>query len=536
MIGGERAKMKFSYLLWALALVGCDLGSPNPSQYALPEPQAYEPPSRTIYVSVNGDDALTGAKDRPWRHIQYAINHGGPSAQIYVGPGVYNERVILAGPMISGTEDQPSLLKSDGAILDGAGLAPTNGLGMVTIANASHIVITGFEIRNYETPAGFSHQGFPKGIFVHGSGEDIVISHNRIHDIRENSVCTQDDNNCSSGANGIGIYGDTVQGLRNIKVRSNEVYNNILGASESVTLNGNIDGFLVENNIVHDNNNIGFDFIGYEGDVCEACSSAFNRARNGRVRGNIARNNSIIHFGANPWYGGEDGNAAGFYVDGGHHIAFENNISTGNDLGIEIASEAPMGESADILIASNFIYNNFDIGVAIGGYSENSNGPGGGSAKRVYVINNTFYHNEGHSSEITLGYRIEDLDFINNIVVGRSQTDALFEAPDLNANHQRLNWNTNLWWADTSRNGLPLSDPNAIIAAPVFSDIEHASARVQNGSPAIDAGMTLAPIDNWFDDFWQQLYPNGQIPKNGKTDIDKKKRVHGQIDIGASEF
>ena len=44
--------------------------------------------------------------------------------------------------------------------------------------------------------------------------------------------------------------------------RGNEVYDNLLQSSEALVLNGNIDGFTVINN-VHDNNNIGYDFIGY---------------------------------------------------------------------------------------------------------------------------------------------------------------------------------------------------------------------------------------------------------------------------------
>ena len=528
--------MKIYHLIPVFVLGACSIGVQAPNAQNTPEPSAYEPPSRTVFVAINGDDNQSGAKDRPWRHIQYAIDHAGPSAQIYVGPGIYTELITISGPMASGINAHPSLLKSDGAIIDGSGKTPANERGLITIENASHIVVTGFELRNFVTPTGFSHDGFPKGIYIHGSGENIEISHNRIHDIHENSTCTQNDNNCSSAANGIGIYGDTRTGLKNIKLIANEVYDNTLGASEALTLNGNISGFIVRDNFVHDNNNIGFDFIGYEDDICLACTEPENRARNGIVQRNTAQNNSIIHFGANPWYGGEDGNAAGFYVDGAHHIVFENNISTGNDLGMEIASEAPGGSSSDILVASNLIYNNFDIGIALGGYDANPNRPGGGSTARIKIINNTLYHNQGHSSELTLSYRISDLDFINNIISGKTATDALYEAPDINAGHVRMNWDHNLWWADTLRDGIPVSDANGLIADPQFTNIENGQARVNAGAPSIDAGISQAPITNWSDPFWQDHYPDGHIPVPGETDIDNGPRLNGPLDMGASEF
>jgi len=33
-----------------------------------------------------------------------------------------------------------------------------------------------------------------------------------------------------------------------------------------MVLNGNVEKFVVSNNVVHDNDNIGIDFIGYEGE------------------------------------------------------------------------------------------------------------------------------------------------------------------------------------------------------------------------------------------------------------------------------
>jgi hypothetical protein len=450
---------------------------------------------------------------------------------------VYAELVLIKGPEDSGEAGNPVTLMADnGAILDGTNITPFDSRGLLTIEDASFIVVDGLEIRNFKTPVGASHDGMPIGITVRGAGEDIELRNNKIHNIEERSTCTQNDNNCSSGANGIGIYGSTPAGLKNIRLIGNEVFNNILGSSESVTLNGNIDGFLVADNFVHDNNNIGFDFIGGEDDICAGCSVAQNRARNGIVSGNRAFNNSIIHFGANPWYAGDDGNAAGFYVDGGRNILIEQNISMGNDLGMEVASEAPGGSSDDILIASNLIYNNFDIGIALGGFAQSTNQEGGGSINRVSVINNTFYHNSGHSSELTFNFRIHDLDFINNIIFGETSIGENYEqASDNNLQSSGLNFDNNIWWASQTRDAVPVNDARARISDPDFVDIESGNARTQMGSNAVGVGVRLVGITTWNDPFWTAQFNGGAIPIHGRADVYGAARQTDAIDIGAAE-
>ena len=88
---------------------------------------------------------------------------------------------------------------------------------------------------------------------------------------------------CRPGANGLAVYGSTSIAITGLVLESNEVSNCILSSSEAFTLNGNVEGFKVLNNFVHDNN-IGIDFIGYEEDVCSSCSLEQNRARNGLVK------------------------------------------------------------------------------------------------------------------------------------------------------------------------------------------------------------------------------------------------------------
>ena len=497
----------------------------------------FEPGDLLVYVATNGSDASgTGAPDRPWRTIQFAVDHVTPGSIIRIRPGIYHEQVVISGQEDSGVEGHVVVLKGEpGAIVDASGITPTDDRGILTIENADYILVEGLEFRNLKTPVAFSTPATPAGIIIRGSGSHIDILGNKIHGIEDNATCTQNDNNCDSAANGIGVYGTTPQGLQNITIKDNEVYDNILGASESLTINGNVSRFVVENNYVHDNNNIGIDVIGYETDICPSCTTARNRARNGIIRANRVENNSIAHFVPNPWYAGEDGNAAGIYVDGGHHILIERNFSSGNDLGIEIASEAPGGEASDVIVASNFFYNNFDIGIALGGYAANANAEGGGSIRRVKVINNSFYHNQGHSSEITMNYRIHDLRFVNNIIFGETAIGDTYEQAAANIQSSGLIFDNNLWWASQTIDTVPVADPHALVADPDFSDLAGASADINSGSVAIDSGRTETDITSWTDTFWAAQFTGATVPVHGSRDYDGNARKVGQVDIGATE-
>lgn len=131
-------------------------------------------------------------------------------------------------------------------------------------------------------------------------------------------------------AHGIAIYGtDTV---KDINVVNNTLEDLKLGLSESLVLNGNIDGFKVENNIVRRSDNIGIDLIGYEG---VSHDEKMDYVRNGIVKNNIVY--EISSYG-NPAYG-EDYSAGGIYVDGGKNITIEKNTVYKSDIGIEATSE-----------------------------------------------------------------------------------------------------------------------------------------------------------------------------------------------------
>ena len=523
--------------LSAALLWGCGSGgsSGETSVVTFPNISAPSPTSggRLWYVSTVGDDTDAGEANTPLRRIQTAVDRAGPGDVIAVHSGVYTERVVFSGVADSGEPGAPVTLFSasyaTGAIIDGSSLSPSGVQGLVTITNASHIIVDGFEVRNFATPVVNNAQGTPVGVLINGASQNIEVRNLDIHDIANRSTCTQT-SGCGPSANGIGVFGDTVDGVQDIRLLNNDVYNNQLASSEAVTLNGNVSGFQVIGNSVRDNNNVGIDVIGLETDICPACSPAQNRARNGLVRGNTVSGNSNA---TNPWYSGANGNAVGIYVDGGEFIVVERNSVTGNDIGVEISSEAASGTANDILVASNLIYNNLDAGLVVGGFSPNANAEGGGSVSNLQVVNNTLYRNDGWGTDINLQYRVSASTFVNNIIYGANTQQTTLNEDG--APYTGLSWANNLWWADGAKDGVPASDATAISANPDFAGAASANFRLNAGSPAEDAGADVNDITTWSDPFWSEIYAGGVINGAGSADVYGSQRLRVVLDVGAAE-
>lgn len=478
--------------------------------------------AQSIYVSKSGNDNNSGSSlNTALRTLQKAIDNANPGNTILVADGIYNEKITFKEKSNSNNTNSYITLKASGnnAVISGTGLSPSGRQGLITIEDSNNIKIIGFEVRDFQT----SNSGqTPIGIFITGTCFNIDIIQNKIHDIKHLSIC-QDP--CPVGAHGIGVFGNTIGGIKNVVFQDNEVYNNILQSSEAFVLNGNVSSFIVQGNYVHNNNNIGFDFIGYEKE-CEECTNDTDRARNGLVKQNIAENNSS---GNNPWYN-KDKSAGGFYVDGGTNIIFDRNISKGNDLGFEFASEHNGEQTENIIMSNNVIYQNTQVGVAMGGYSSN----GTGSANNIYIINNTFYKNDiGWGTEITFQNRVQNTIIANNIIFGSYSVGENYEGINKDGNGN-ITFKKNLWWGNSTsgQNNLPGSP---IVANPKFKNVANFDFSLNSDSQSINNGSREGDISNWGSSFWQNLYPNG-IPLMGPTDFNGENRTVGPVDIGAYEF
>ncbi|CUI08963.1 right-handed parallel beta-helix repeat-containing protein [Massilia antarctica] len=449
----------------------------------------------------------------PGQSIQNAVNTAIAGDTVRVLAGTYTQKIKLADK--NGSAGNPITVKADArVILSGTGLVPSDREGLITITNSNYVRVEGFDVANFSTGGSTT----PVGILVQGKGSHIQIVNNKIHNIRHTSTCKDP---CAVGAHGLAVFGTDAGGITDLLVQGNEVYQNVLQSSEALVINGNVDRFEVLSNNVHDNNNIGFDFIGYEGE-CGGCGEN-DRVRNGLVRGNIARNNTSS---TNPWYG-KQGSAGGFYVDGGRNIIFDRNVSTGNDLGFEFASEHKGKATEDILMMNNVVYNNREAGLSLGGYSSSA-----GASRRIQVHNNSFYKNRGWGTELLFQYKVTDSRFSNNIVVGEGSAEEAYDVSG--SGHANNIWGKNLWWGTgTASASLP---GTKVIADPKYVAPATGNLRLQAASPAINAGAVTAAVTNWTSPLWTRYFPSGAIAPNGVADIDGGPRSEGPIDLGADEF
>src|SRR5271166_3835681 len=236
--------------------------------------------AKTYYVAKNGSDSNPGTQAEPWLTISHGANTARAGDTVYVMAGVYNELVNLPH---SGKAAAPITFESypgQAAIIDGTGLKVSGTQGLITIAGVrSYITVSGFEMRNLTTA---SAGAVPCGVWITGSGAGIRILNNLIHDI---TTTAKHGNAC-----GLFAYGTARTPISQLVVNGNELYDLQTGESESMTLNGNVTNFQITNNLVHDNNNIGIDIIGYEG----TGPTGYDQAGWGVVSGNTVYNISGI--------------------------------------------------------------------------------------------------------------------------------------------------------------------------------------------------------------------------------------------------
>ncbi|MEV6633705.1 hypothetical protein AB0M54_23430 [Actinoplanes sp. NPDC051470] len=370
----------------------------------------------TLYVSPHGSDTADGTARHPLRTPQLAVDRlGRPGGTVRLLGGRYaRQRIVI--------KDRAHLtVRADaGAVLDGAGLAPLAGQsGMVEIRDSSDVTVSGLTVTGYRTSL---LTAVPIGILVIGSGHAIRLSGNHVHHLgNDNGTLGSFDMN----AHGIAVFGTSAaRSLSDVSITGNELDHLVLGASETLVLNGNVDGWSVTHNVIHDNNNIGIDAIGFESTIGGAARfTEVNRARNGLIAGN--RVSRIISEG-NPAYW-DDGSwcncADGIYVDGGAAITITGNRVDASDIGIEVASEWRQGRTNDITVKDNTVTGSRYTGLAIGGYDQDR-----GEAYDVTVTGNLLRGNNtlnDGSPEMLLQYYVHDTTIRHNTVIATNPDQAV---------------------------------------------------------------------------------------------------------------
>jgi hypothetical protein len=465
----------------------------------------------TYYVSTTGNDLNSGTITSPWRTIQHAANSVTAGDTVYIRAGVYNEMVSIPA---SGSARLGYITFSsypgEQATVDGTGLSiPGGQWGLVTIENQNYIVVRGFEIRNYSTP---SAKDVPIGIYVVGAGSHIQILNNHIHNIATTAK------GCAANAFGLTVYGtQAAASINYLKISGNEIDHTTTGCSETLSVDGNVENFSITNNLIHDDNNIGIDAIGYEGVAPKGamCGSELcDRARFGEISGNTVYNITSNH---NPAYGSGSNNqsygANGIYVDGGTQIIIERNLVHNTDIGIEMASENPgnqtpgLEKSDYITTRNNVIYKSNSVGITIGGYDSKR-----GGTDHCTIVNNTLYDNDTANTgegEFQIQYYATNNIFENNILYANSRSVFLYSYTksepdpailDYNLYYSKAGDSNGNWeWqaANFTSYSTYLSKTGNDSHSPPFSNPEFTSLvapldlYLQLSSPALKAGANL---------------------------------------------
>ena len=471
-----------------------------------------------LYVATTGNDANSGTLTSPWRTIQHAANTALAGDTVYIRSGTYKESVTIN---VSGSASggyitfQP--YSGESPIVDGTGLTVSGENGLINIVNQNYIKIVGLEIRNYSTS---KTANVPVGVWITGTGSNIQILNNHIHHIKNSA------SGCAANALGLAAYGNNpTTSINNLTIDGNQLDHLTLGCSESLTVDGNVQNWAITNNVIHDNNNIGIDAIGFEK---VSSNPATDQARDGVISGNTIYN--ITSYG-NPAYGNTY-SSDGIYCDGCTRVIIERNAVHNTDFGVEIASEWPGKLSSYVTVRDNLIYNNNASGLTIGGYDAKR-----GGTDHCNFVNNSFYNNDTKNTgagEFQIQYYATNNAFKNNIVYAGAQNLFIYSYTSSSANPVDADYNryfatggaaNSSWtWKSAAYTGFAAyqsasgKDAHSKFTDPQYLSLTTPDLHVAAGSPAVNAGVNLGSA------------------LVGKLDFAGNPRLQGtNIDIGAYE-
>jgi hypothetical protein len=396
------------------------------------------------YVATTGNNSNDGLSvGSPFLTIGRAVSvlQAGDTIHIRGDAGAYQERVGLLG--LVGTAESPITLKTyDGdppAVLDLTGTpVPLNDTkeGILKIENCQHIAIHQLVLKNFRAAGTNAQQRLqiPTGIYINSNGNnlcsDITISKCTVTGIWNTFSIKRD---LTGNAHGIIAMGRSTQAIERIRIDSCLLYDLRLGASEALTLNGNVRDFRVTNNIVYDCNNIGIDFIGHEsvytGPVVPEVSE--DQARYGVCKWNRVYR---IDSATNPAYGGNFTNtypsevernktraAAGIYVDGGRNIEIAENEVQDCNIGIDIASEHFGKFASHCQVLNNRVDRSHIGGIFLGG-----GWTGNGGVEHIQVQGNALFNNDlgrTGSGQVRIGNEVRSTTVSGNVMIAGKRED-----------------------------------------------------------------------------------------------------------------
>ncbi len=429
-----------------------------------------DPSNRAATIVV---DKVNG----PYTKIADGIAAASAGDTVLVKAGTYNESVSVSKSG-SASGGYITILGEEGAIVNNS-----KSGNAFTIENKSYIKIDNIEITNCTQGVEVicSSNIYIQNCFMHAVGKD------------SNELVIYAHGTASSSTASSNIY-----------ILNNELSYNRTGNSEVCTMNGNVNGFTIQGNYIHHNDNIGIDCIGYEE---ENGPSGSNYARNGLVCDNVVDYISCEGgpgFARNPTYPTNDFSADAIYVDGGAYIVIERNKVTNSDIGIELASEHENQSTNHITIRDNFVSKSHQGNIQMGGSGETN-----GQAQYIYVYNNSTY--QGGEAELKVQNASSYVYIKNNIFVAKSGLSYLLQDGSNNSN---FTVNNNIYYGASTSSPGSWTDSAARYVNPLY--VSTTDFHIQSTSPAINVGVSA--------DY-------------GTYDIDSTARVQGTaVDIGADEY
>lgn len=491
------------------------------------------------YVSPVGDDNGNGTEDKPFKTITFAIQNAQAGDIIYLRGGSYYERVVVGR---SGTEDAPITIKGfpgEEAKIDGSKFEFKGSDPLLKIENVDNIIIENIHVCNALKTANMTD---PEGIAILGSAKNITIKGCKIYEIKND--CPKDEPGVDwRSAHGILVWGNNNdKPITNLTIEECEIFNIHSGTSETLTLVGNVTDFVVQNNYIHDVENIA---------IIAACGAFFspsmdknvNYARDGVIKGNkvhrASHDVSQDYWQYNP---GSNYGAIGIYVCGSSNVIVEQNIVSGCDRGIGLVCENPEFSVKDCIVRNNFVYDSFRTGIYMGDYRDlPTNGTSG-----CYVLNNTLYANNKmggaleedrntSEGEIRLSKNCHNNTVKNNIIYAVTDRDIFIRKyPDdnsygnvidsncyysINDNNKRWMWNGIMYTDYNQWKQASGADKNSINDIdPQFVDIQNLDWHLLSNSPVKGKGEYMS---SYF---------------VGKYDLDGDLRVNNnKISIGCDE-
>lgn len=345
-----------------------------------------------IYVSTEGDDQNIGNYSNPFRTLEHAINSSKPGDTIYLRKGIYYEMLLLKN---YGVNQNKWLTikpyKNEEVIIDGSKRNNESNLRAgFHLINSHYIKIENLIIRNIQ---GDSKDFYPAGVLIIDESSHIQLINNEIYDVAN----FHPDGN----AHGILVYGNSKKPITDFIIKRNKLHHLTLGSSETLTVSGNAKNFLVFQNTLYKNNNIGIDIAGHY-NACEI-EGCIDIAREGIVAQNIVINHSSKE---NPAYDG-DNSSAGIYIDGAQNIRVLNNFIFNNNFGISIASENSGKAAKNITVNGNVIIDSDKAGLILGGSTLEN-----GGTENIRIMKNYFLLNDslqGGYKEITIQENNQDV-------------------------------------------------------------------------------------------------------------------------------